>query len=616
MRRLLSIVVLLASVITMYGANAQPGAVLVNQSDGTQLFVYGHGDEYFSWYTTSDGVILSHIGNDFFVADINSDGMVIPTKMLAHELSMRSDNERILVNNQNRSAFYKFTQTSVDNRRKQPVRTTTSHFPHTGTPKVLVILVDFADEKFSHSDEDTKLIFNQYFNADGSPTTGNSQFDTTEWLSRNYGSAKKYFKDMSFGQFVPEFDIYGPVHLTKKLAYYGANSDKEKDVNYLELIPDACKAIDAEVNFSQYDSNNDGYADLVYIIYAGYAESMSGNSSDCLWPKSGTTSTGGTYDGVKVMRFGINNELNATPADAKNAGHLYLNGIGLFCHEFSHCMGLPDFYATESSVAGNNVSMEYYSLMDLGEYTNNGYRPTAYTAWEREAMEWMQIVTLDTAGTYDMCALADVSEVDNAFAYRINNPQDETGNECYILENIQHSGWNYYLGTSGNYAHGMMITHVDYDERAFYYSNSVNNTVGHPRMTVIPADGTLVSNVVTPSMGKQSMPGDLFPGTTDSKSFSYTITPSADGTISEYTSPIVYNGTVEEMSKQSVLNIKEEDGVISFVYISSSATGISNIFMNKKSSDRLYNIQGQMIENDYECLPHGIYIHNGKKVIR
>lgn len=139
---------------------------------------------------------------------------------------------------------------------------------------------------------------------------------------------------MSDNQFIPQFDVVGPVTVSKNSAYYGKNGrDDGSDTNYPQMIKEACQQVDDKVNFADYDSDGDGYIDLVYVIYAGYSESISGNSGDCLWPKSGTVGGLGTYDGKYVCRFGINNELNNKPADTQD-GKYFINGIGLFCHEF------------------------------------------------------------------------------------------------------------------------------------------------------------------------------------------------------------------------------------------------------------------------------------------
>lgn len=589
--------------VAMYGAKANSAPVVVMQSDGTQLTVRLFGDEHFSWNETLDGTVLYHEGDNYFVAEIDENGVMASSGILAHEPELRSAKEQQIAGSQNKASFMNHAlETMRKGMMKEPIKMTTTTFPHMGSPKVVVILADFADQKFYYDDETTTRIFEQYLNAPGSPSVGNEKIDSLQRLKRNFGSVRKYFSDMSFGQFTPQFDVYGPVHLDQNLVYYGEGEKDRMD----RFIPDVCKAADGLIDFSQYDANNDGYVDLVYIIYAGYAASMAGNSTDCIWPKSGNY-IHGNYDGKKISRYGVNNELNATPQYAVENGYPLINGIGLFCHEFSHCMGMPDLYPTTSSARLDNQAMENFSVMDGGTYSNVGYRPTAYTAWEREAMGWFEIETLTEAAKIEGLQAVEFG----GKAYRIKNPQDESGNEYYVLENIQRGGWNHYLGTTSNYSHGLMITHVNYDANAFTIgSNSVNNTPGAPRMTILPANGKLVSSYKSDNY-KETMSANLFPGTTAATDFLYDI----EG----YPNPVVYNGSVAFMAENApVKEISEntDEKTISFVFIEDpEPDAIVNAKAKSNTNDGyIYNLAGMRIPADKA--KKGLYIMNGKVVLR
>ncbi|WP_288146104.1 M6 family metalloprotease domain-containing protein [Xylanibacter caecicola] len=598
MKRFTLFILLSLYVICGRAAKAHSLPVTVTQSDGTQLTAICHGDEDFHYYTTVDGVILHQIGTSFYIAAIDEKGERMSTGQLAHNKEMRSTVETRLIEKQNREMFYKKADVLKKKARvmREPIQGGTRLFPHTGKPRTLVILAEFSDTPFKINSP--KEAFNEYLNAEGELK------DYGNFNHKNYGSVRKYFKDMSFGQFEPQFDVYGPVKLDNPLAYYGEDTNNRTD-RMDRLIPDVCKAADGLVDFSDYDADGDGYVDLIYIIYAGYAQSITGNSSDCIWPKSGSGSFSGTYDNKKIYRYGVSNELSDTPAK----DYTRINGIGLFCHEFSHTMGMPDLYATNKVCQNaDNQQLEYWSIMDGGTYTANGRVPTAYTAWEREAFGWFEIGTLENKGSVSL------STIDNGGkAYRIMNDNDKTGNEYLIVQNIQKEGWN-----SQQLGHGMLVFHVDYDANAFNISyNSVNNTLGHPRMTIIPADGRLMTqasataeatkDVSAATLYKTSMEADPFPGTKNVTSL----------TDEAPVKPLVY--TSQPLNKP-LLNIKEntETGVVTFDFIEAGdPTGIDKptVSEQKDIDKRIFSVDGRYVGTDNNGLKKGIYIRNGKKIV-
>lgn len=616
--RYLLLSLFIASSLTSLAVKRHQGVTIVRQSDGTTLSVKGFGNHDFNYFTTTDGVLLCQDGLDFFIAEIDPDGILRPTNVLAHESDRRSETEMRLIKAQDKALFNErmSANTTKSRMRREPLTDNNTLLPHTGSPRVPVILVEFSDCPFTVSDP--KAVFNKYLNA-------TELFDRTidKDMGMNYGSVKRYFTDMSFGKFTPVFDVYGPVELPNPLKYYGGGASSSEKMN--DLFNDACTAIDSDVDFAQYDSNGDGNIDLVYIIYAGYSESFTGNSTDCIYPKSGTLTTGTLFDGKRLCRYGVNNELNGTPADQETYG-LLINGIGLFCHEFSHCMGLPDMYPSPGSVAERcaNQNLDYWDLMDAGEYTYNGYRPTEYTSWERERFGWMTIDTL-----YVPCDVTLKPLSDGGKAYRILNDKDDTGNEYYIVENVQKTGWNRSV-----LGHGMLVYHVDYDDYAFSVGGCrVNNTAGHPRMTIIAADSifmpeyfkneTIVEGttteekeanailvekyggtMITSDIYNTEQAGDPYPGTSNVVSLTDDTTPSAR----------VYNGGL--MGKP-ITDITEDTaaGTVSFKFMGGASTGI-NTTNTDEPILRIYTIDGRYVGTDESKLGHGIYIIGNRKICR
>lgn len=601
MRRLILSIICLATAVCTYAVKAWPFPVDVIQSDGTTLTVVLHGDEDFSYYTTLDGVLLSKQDKDYFVADINAEGELMATNQLAHNAEMRMAAEKLLASNQNRDLFLQKGQAEASRRkmRREPIITTKTMFPHEGTPKAIVILAEFKDTTFTI--ENPKRSFNDYFNS------LDRLVDYGRGETANLCSVAKYFEMVSFGKYVPQFDVYGPVKLPSALKTYGGTKDDAKDERMDLLLQDACALMDDSLDFSQYDANNDGNVDLVIVVYAGYSQSMSGNSNQCIWPKSGTTN-GGKYDGKTVTRYAVNAELNGFPGCWSSAPYERINGTGTMCHEFCHTLGLPDFYPTIASIKGDNQGMEYWSLMDSGNYLRNGYAPTALNAWERDAFGWMEIANLTEEGDLDIIPIDK-----GGTAYRIANDNDVSGNEYFVIENIQKIGIN-----SSQRGNGLVVYHVDYNQTAFSLSgNSVNNQKGHPRMTVVPADGLLFAqyNVGKTIDGKviknadfyEQLAGDPFPGTAGVTELNDTT-----GTVNFQ----VYNG--EKLNKALSGITESEDGVISLRFISDFTSGISHNRTDSAlpSDDSIYTLDGRKVGNNPEILPRGIYITRGKKIVR
>ncbi len=611
---------LLFAAMTAGAVKMKPGINIIKQADGTTITVRAYGDEDLSYFLASDGTLLYQEGTNFYIAGVKADGTLYSTGVLAHEPSMRTIKEISAIKAQNAKAFYNSmeTQAKANKVRREPMTPDNSLLPSLGKHKIPVILVEFSDVEFSV--ENPKATFDKYLN-------GKELFnkETDPEMGQNYAGVAKYFKDMSFGKFEPEFEVYGPVNLGKPLATYGAGYSSQENMGL--LLTDACTAVDDEVDFTQYDSNDDGNIDLIYIIYAGFSQSIAGNSTDCIHPKSGYLSLAKSFDGMDVKRYGVNNELNGTPADQANGP--IINGIGLFCHEFSHCMGLPDLYPKSGSIAEAciNQNMDYWSLMDAGEYTANGYRPTAYTAWERERLGWMEIGTLTGPSNVELKSLDE-----GGAAFRIYNDKDETGHEYYIVENVQNNGWNKNL-----FGNGLMVTHVDYLSSQFSLGGcKVNNTGGHPRMHVMAADGMFVpeyflgstiedsyitflkehnADLVAKYGGqvfsiedyKAEAAGDLFRVTSNATSLTDDSQPMKAWT---------YNGETMGKPITDITNDTEK-GIVSFKFMGGGepVDGINEVTVNKTTDSRVYSISGTYMGNDINSLPKGIYIRNGKKVI-
>ena len=342
-----------------------------------------------------------------------------------------------------------------------------------GKKKSLIILVQFADTVFQSNHN--QAFYNNVANTEG--------FTSPEGFK---GSVSDYFKAQSNGQFLLNFDVVGPVTLSKKSSYYGANKSNGDDMYPGTMVAEACQAVDSQVDFSNYDWDGDGNVDQVIVLYAGPGEANGGDAST-IWPHQWNLSESDygkslTLDGKTIDNYVCSCELQ--PATTLNGivTSWKVDGLGTICHEFSHSLGFPDMYDT----TGSNFGMDEWDLMDYGCYLDNGFTPCNYTSYERWTTGWKTpIILSNDSKVTNMASAADYGDT-----YVIYNDQHK--DEFYLLENRQKTGWDAYLPGSG-----LLVLHLDYDETA-WANNEVNISASHQRSTVIHADnsaGTSVSDL-------------------------------------------------------------------------------------------------------------------------
>lgn len=601
LKQLSLIVCLMLCSLTTWAAKAESIPVQVRQADGSVITVILRGDEHINWYTTLDGVLLVQgTDNNYYIGKVEKSGNLIATQQLAHEALTRSQAERNLIAKQDKDKFFayvnKVAEESENAYNNSPLTRGpiidsgyggVPYFPHTGSPKALVILAEFQDTTFTI--QDTKKVFTNYL-------MNEDHFSDTRYgQNQNYKGVRGYFKDCSYGQFTPIFDVVGPIKLPKKHAIYGAGNDR-MDL----LLADACAAVDDLVDFAKYDANNDGIVDLVYIIYAGHSANYRNNKVSNIWPKSGTVTISDTFDGKSIRRYGVSNELNGSDKTSKN--NKKINGIGLFCHEFSHTLGLPDIYAYRTPAEDqDDQGMEYWDIMDGGTGVRGGRVPASYLAWEREVMGWMNIDELKKDSSIE-----NLKSIDNGGkAYKIVNPNNS--NEYIVLQSMQKGAWNQGWG-DGTYGKGLLAYRVSYPFNKVNVFDYPNNEKGKPRVIPIPADGKILAgkNATSYLEYVNQLNGDLYPY----------------NRIDYISGFKMFDGSI---LAKSIINIKENDGgnsnnnYVSFEFknrLVPTAIQSLSIIERSTSDNRIYTLDGRYVGTDASILPHGIYIQNNKKFVK
>ncbi len=473
---------------------------------------------------------------------------------------------------------------------------TPGYLVHKGSPRILTILVNFSDSAMTVNEP--KKAFDQFFNQLGTiDELGNEN-------AKNYSSVRQYFSDMSGGEFTPQFDIYGPVNVPKTMAYYGespaSSSTGEKST---DLVNDAlAQIVDSVADASVYDYDGDGLIDCVYIIYAGMGQN-NGGGANTVWAKTGAAD--GSFKGMKLNWYSMASELSPYRVPTDNSTWM-ITGVGVTCHELSHAMGLPDIYPTVKAAQIDNQEMEYWDLMDGGEYVYNGYSPTAYTAWEKMQMDWpVSIVTLTATETG---IAMDKTTEKGGVAYKIQN--DEEPLEYFLLENIQKVGWNKWLP-----GHGLLVYHVnEVGNNVINMRTHLNNQAGQPGMAVVPADSVCLSSYIkaNSTLYRQSQKGDPYPGTSKVTALNDNMGIPNFYWYAGTQAPSATNSNYHKVDK-ALAKIQEDDGTITFDFINGYATGIKEVKDNQAMD--IYTISGQPVGNNTSTLQPGIYVRNGKKFV-
>ena len=464
-----------------------------------------------------------------------------------------------------------------------------SYLQHTGSPRVLTILAAFQDVGFSVNDP--VKAFEQYLNGDKQEDLGNMN-------QLNVASVRQYFNICSHGNFTPQFDVVGPLTLPQNMAYYGGKNNTGSDDKFSDFCRDALELAKGEVSdWSAYDNDNDGRIELVCVIYAGYGQNQGGVDST-IWAKA-------SYQNIKVNDTQRISRFNCSPELFYPQYPDYINGTGVFIHEFSHCMGLPDLYATTSTAYVNNQGMESFSIMDYGLYNRNGFAPCPYNAWEQEVMGWTEIEELKPTADSQQQISDLLPLIEGGKAYKLVNADNDR--DYIVMENIQKRDLNKYAD-----AHGLLVYHVDYPYNTVNMTDSPNNNPGHPSVAVVPASGLFINSYLrgkgkkyTNEEWKESLAASVFPGTENITSLTSQM---------QLPNYCFWNSTTAKDTNYTLNSISENAGMgtVSFIVASDNPSSIDDVrWLKVDGSHVVYDLQGRRIHGS---LKPGIYIVDGKKM--
>ena len=481
-------------------------SVKVDQPDGTSLHIRVLGNEYASYKSTGDDYVVVQDASGYYCyAEEDPFGNLLPSIIMAKDSADRSLSDwqylsgkhKGLSNNQRKKLQEQTNRLRSVNASLRSSSATTA-FPAKGRNKVLILLVEYQDVRYTFSHERMDRFFNQKEYRDSGAT----------------GSANDFFTQTSYDQFDPEFVVIGPILLPNNRAYYGG-----EDKPAWQMVTHGCAIAKQQgLDFSQFDANNDGVIDVVYCMFAGYDRAQ-GGPDESVWSHASGIS-GVSYNGKSLGSYACSSEL-------RGGSGANLVGCGTFCHEFGHVLGLPDLYETDGLENGDCQTPDDWATMASGGYLNYGRTPPLFSGYERSLLKWLNLEVLNSPCEVELYPLLD----NNAF--RIDT---KTPNDFFVLEYRKKVGFDSYLAGDG-----MLIWHIDrsrvpvvYDGKTTTPSNlwsqgRINNIGGHPLFDLVEA--VPISATANSPMNMSVM----WPGSSGKTSFTDTTIPNMKSWVGEET---------------------------------------------------------------------------------
>jgi M6 family metalloprotease-like protein len=522
--------------VSTWAIQATPFLINSTQPDGSVVQIRKVGNEHFNYTLTGEDSILVVRDADGYWNYADEQGK--KTGMRVHAKSKRGKKElNFLKNRDSRQILEKFHKKHREKREKEqsdlmmlqssadapmkanewggwgdwgggtttqttntdwPTRPALNSVKKEGEVRGLVILVQFSDVKFKRDNANEE--YTNFLNKEGYSDYSMS------------GSVRDFFINNSMGKYRPTFDVAGPITLKKTRDDYGSkvnpNNIAAGAVNAISEAMDSLVA--RNMDFSPYDSDDDKVVDFVYMIYAGVG-SADTDVESAIWPHSYNVPKRLTRN-MSMNRYACSPEIDGQ-SYIFNRNTTALNGIGTFCHEFSHVLGLQDHY--DVNVNDTRTKVRYtpsqWDLMDAGSYNcpQNKYyttscSPANLSAFERYSLGWLEPRRLEVSDT--TFVLNAIQENDGLVLTSKND------NEYYFVDFRLKEDFDIGLPNKG-----MLIWHINYDRRA--WANNMVNTADPMRVDLIEADGDASS---------RTMANDAFPTNRGVNSFNGFVTWSGD----------------------------------------------------------------------------------------
>jgi M6 family metalloprotease-like protein len=444
--------ILLAACLLGSTALAMPSLnrpVTLTQPDGAAFEATMQGDEWASWTETAQGNAVAKAKNGYWYYVQSFSGTAVILSSSRADFDPPVDAVRFLR-----------PETSEDQIRVESQAVAGRTGPFTG--RLLFILAQYANQPGTTSEASwANLLKQQVARYYDKASYGNVQLlpaDETAGIANNG---------------VVGWLTIGPVH---------PNTGANTGIANQQIAKSAIQAADPYVNFSSFDSNDDGLVtsdELAVVIVVAGGERAYDADGNTVWGHAWDINIGAPVVDGKTVGLHHNGGRGYAQFGEKHGSHQAT--MGIVVHELGHLIfGLPDLYDTDRSSAG----IGGWCVMGTGGWGQGsrdsfaGQTPVLPSAWVKVSRGW---VTPITSGHLALMAAGDAGADATNTVFKIGT---RGGNEYFLIENRQPAGYDLglYPQLGSDTWGGFAVYHIDDNQ----YGNA---TDGHRRVDLEEADG-------------------------------------------------------------------------------------------------------------------------------
>lgn len=219
------------------------------------------------------------------------------------------------------------------------------YLPSIGNSKILVVPVEVSGDTFEKRyGSDWKTALQNVFFGDSTNT--------------GWESVSSFYEKSSYSKLHLSGEVSPVIRLNKNASELKALNTKysNNNKNYTdEILKEVCNTLaeNDAVDFSEYDTDGDGYLDAVWLVYSTPYD----QGSDLFWAFTTWASLTGDVDGVTPCCYAWASYKFLMEQDYRPLGTTsYKNSADAhtFIHETGHMMGLDDYYSYDYDYASTN----------------------------------------------------------------------------------------------------------------------------------------------------------------------------------------------------------------------------------------------------------------------